>query len=108
MRRTAKDTGKYQHSLRKLFANGALEHVAVFTINTAMFYTLLHCKGFLVLSSEPWDGEVCVFGNDIEPLFLLNQKSSRIIFYLFMLQSKMPFAKLITAKNILKPLKWMI
>lgn len=45
MHRAAKDTGKYQHFLHKPFANGLLEHDAISTPNTAMFYTLLCCNG---------------------------------------------------------------
>lgn len=69
MHRAAKDRGKYQHFLRKPFANGALKHGANFTLNTAMLYTVFGCilRDFWSFCPEMRG----VFGNGIEPLLLV-------------------------------------
>ena len=79
MHRAAKDTGKYQHFLHEPFANSALEHNVLFTLNTAVFYTLLCCivRVFwsFVQDCVGWRG-VCVFGNGRETLPVQPEKLS--------------------------------
>lgn len=75
MHGATKDTGKYQHFLYNPFANGALEHNAIFTLIYSNFLhtALLHCKGFLELFFRIMGGIVRAFGNGIESLLLVHQ-----------------------------------
>ena len=68
-----------------------------------MFYTLLCCIKKIFQNFFQNCG-MDVFVNGMEVLFCFNQRRSPITFHLFILQSKMSFEKIMTAKNILKPL----